>query len=204
MPGYFAHPTAVVEEGAEVGEGTRIWHFAHVRSGARVGRNCNIGKDVYIDAGAVVGDRVKIQNGVSVYRGVVIEDDAFVGPHAVFTNDRYPRSFNEDWELVPTLVRRGASIGANATIVCGVTIGRYAMVAAGAVVTRDVPDHGLVAGVPARLIGFVCFCGRPLRGEPEIGEEVVRYRCERCGSLVEVRREDYERMLREVRPGPNR
>ncbi|MEM3863394.1 MAG: acyltransferase [Metallosphaera sp.] len=158
----FIRPTAVAEEGAIIGERTRIWHFVHVRSEAKIGRNCNIGKDVYIDVGVKIGDDVKIQNGVSVYSGVKLEDDVFVGPYAVFTNDLYPRAFNRDWKVVPTLVKRGASIGANATIVCGVTIGEYAMVAAGAVVTKDVPPHGLVMGDPARLRGFVCYCGKPL------------------------------------------
>ncbi len=196
--GYYKHPTAIVEEGAVVGDGTRIWHFAHVRSGARIGEGCNLGKDVYVDVGVVIGNRVKIQNGVSVYRGVRLEDDVFVGPHVAFTNDKYPRAFNEEWEVVPTLVREGASIGANATIVCGVTIGRYAMVAAGSVVTKDVPDHGLVAGNPARLIGFVCTCGRPLREEDivSVGEEVV-YKCSRCGRKIAVPRRDYERMIKE-------
>ena len=193
----FVHEKAVVEPGAEVGEGTKVWHFAHVRSGAKIGRNCVLGKDVYVDVGVVIGNGVKIENGVSVFRGVTIEDDAFVGPHAVFTNDKYPRSFSTDWEVVPTLVKRGASIGANATIVCGVTIGEYAMVAAGSVVTKDVPPHGLVAGNPARLIGFVCYCGRPLKGEPEIEGDAARFVCGHCGKVVEVGREDYERMLRE-------
>lgn len=191
---FFAHPTAVVEEGAVVGEGTRIWHFAHVRSGARVGRYCRIGKDVYIDEGAVVGDRVKIQNGVSVYKGVVIEDDAFIGPYAVFTNDKYPRSFSEDWEVVPTRVKRGASIGANATIVCGVTIGEYAMVAAGSVVTRDVPPHGLVMGNPARLVGFVCYCGRPLKEKAGESQDSVLFKCSHCGKVVSIEKK-WLRML---------
>jgi len=193
----FIHPTAIVEEGAEIGEGTRIWHFVHVRGGARIGESCNIGKGVYIDKGAIVGNRVKIQNFVSVYRGVVIEDDAFIGPHAVFTNDKYPRSFNEDWEVVPTYVKRGASIGANATVLCGITIGRYAMIAAGAVVTSNVPDHGLVMGVPAKLVGFVCYCGKPLVGEPKLQEEYVVYKCGSCGKEVRINRSDYERMLEE-------
>ncbi len=195
--GKFIHPTAIVEEGAEIGEGTRIWHFVHVREGARIGRNCNIGKGVYIDKGAIIGDSVKIQNFVSVYRGVVIEDEAFIGPHVVFTNDKYPRSFNEDWEVIPTLVKKGASIGANATILCGITVGRYAMIAAGAVVTSDVPDHGLVIGSPARLVGFVCYCGRPLVNEPLLLEEEVVYKCSSCGKEVRIRRSDYERMLKE-------
>ncbi|AKG38825.1 MAG: acyltransferase [Infirmifilum sp.] len=186
---YFAHPTAVVEDGAKIGENTRIWHFAHIRSGAIVGSGCNIGKDVYIDSGAVVGDRVKIQNGVSIYRGVVIEDDVFIGPYAVFTNDKYPRAFSTDWQVVPTRIRKGASIGANATIVCGVTIGEYAMVAAGSVVTKDVPPHGLVVGNPARLIGFVCYCGRPLKDRiAETNEEVV-FKCSHCGREVSIRKE---------------
>jgi len=197
--GIFVHPTAIVEENVEIGEGTRIWHFVHVREGARIGKHCNIGKDVYIDAGVKIGSYVKIQNGVSVYRGVTLEDYVFVGPYAVFTNDLYPRSFVSDWELVSTLVREGASIGANATIVCGVTIGRYAMVGAGAVVTRDVPDHGLVVGNPARLVGFVCFCGRPLRDIKSMDERSVVYVCSRCGKEVVVKRESYERMLKESR-----
>ncbi len=185
---YFIHSTAIVEEGAEIGEGTRIWHFAHVRSGAKIGRNCNIGKGVYIDAGVEIGDRVKIQNFVSVYRGVKVEDDVFLGPHATLTNDLYPRSFNEDWEVVPTLIKKGASIGANATIVCGVTIGEYAMVGAGAVVTKDVPPHALVYGNPARVRGFVCYCGRPLDLSKPVkeDEEVVAFRCGHCGKEVRI------------------
>jgi UDP-2-acetamido-3-amino-2,3-dideoxy-glucuronate N-acetyltransferase len=155
------HPTAVVEEGALLGFGTKVWHFAHVREGAIVGADCVIGKDVYIDSGALVGARVKIQNGVSVYCGVTLEDDVFVGPHVTFTNDLHPRSQGL-WDLVPTFVRRGASLGAHATIVCGVDIGPYAMVAAGAVVTCDVPPHGLVRGNPGRLAGFVCTRGHSL------------------------------------------
>lgn len=193
----YVHPTAVVEDGAEIGEGTRIWHFAHVRSGAKIGRNCNIGKDVYIDVGVKIGDRVKIQNGVSVYRGVTLEDEVFVGPYAVFTNDKYPRAFSQSWEIVPTMVKRGASIGANATIVCGITIGEYSMVAAGSVVTKDVPPHGLVMGNPARLVGFVCYCGRPLKEVKSIDEKAVKFVCSHCGREVRVSREDYDRMLSE-------
>jgi len=153
------HPTAVVEDGARVGEGTKIWHFAHVRAGATIGEDCTIGKDVFVDASATIGDRCKIQNGVSVYSGVTLEDDVFVGPSAVFTNDLRPRAEARDWRVVPTLVRTGASIGANATIVCGIEVGIYAMVAAGAVVTHNVADHELVIGNPARHAGWVCRCG---------------------------------------------
>lgn len=197
MAKYFVHPTAIVEEGARIGEGTRIWHFVHVRKGAKIGKNCNIGKGVYIDVNVEIGNNVKIQNFVSVYRGVKIEDDVFIGPHATFTNDLYPRSFNENWELVPTLVKKGASIGANATIVCGITIGEYAMIGAGAVVTKDVPPFGLVYGNPARLRGFVCYCGRRLEEKVREEENYLVFRCSHCGKEVKIRREDYERFLQE-------
>ena len=153
---WIADPTAVVEEGATLGEGTRVWHHAHVRAGAVVGRGCTLGKNVYVDAGAVLGDRVKVQNNVSVYTGVTIEDEVFLGPSCVLTNDLRPRATSTDWQVVPTLVRRGASIGANATIVCGTTVGEWAIVAAGAVVTRDVAPHQLVLGNPAHHHGWVC------------------------------------------------
>jgi UDP-2-acetamido-3-amino-2,3-dideoxy-glucuronate N-acetyltransferase len=156
------HPTAEVSPRATIGNGTSIWHWVQVREGAQIGRDCNIGKDVYIDAEVVVGDQCKIQNFAALYRGLTVGNRVFIGPHACFTNDLRPRAVNLDWHVVPTRVEDGASIGANATILCGITIGRSAMVAAGAVVTKDVPAHGLVAGVPARVIGWVCECGRPL------------------------------------------
>jgi UDP-2-acetamido-3-amino-2,3-dideoxy-glucuronate N-acetyltransferase len=161
------HPTAEVEDGAVIGAGTRVWHVTHVRSTARIGGDCNIGRNVYVDAGVTVGDRVKIQNNVSVYVGVTLEDDVFVGPSAVFTNDFNPRAHNPDWVVTPTLVRRGASIGANATIVCGVEIGEYALVAAGAVVTRDVRPYQVVAGNPARHHGWVNRLGEVISRETE-------------------------------------
>ena len=151
----FVHPTAEIETGAQVGAGTKVWHLAHIRSTATVGADCVIGRNVYVDANARVGDRVKIQNNVSVYQGVTIEDEVFVGPCAVFTNDLRPRAQNPDWTITPTVVRRGASIGANATLVCGVEIGEFAMIAAGSVVTRDVEPYQLVAGNPARPKGRV-------------------------------------------------
>jgi UDP-2-acetamido-3-amino-2,3-dideoxy-glucuronate N-acetyltransferase len=147
---YFVHPTADVEDGAQVGSGTKVWHLAHIRSSATVGSDCVIGRNVYLDAHAVVGSRVKIQNNVSVYQGVTIEDEVFVGPCVVFTNDMRPRATNADWKITPTLVRRGASIGANATLICGIEVGEFAMIAAGSVVTKDVPPYTLVAGNPAR------------------------------------------------------
>jgi acetyltransferase-like isoleucine patch superfamily enzyme len=156
------HPTADVSPQATVGDGTSIWHWVHVREGARIGGRCNIGKDVYIDVDVVVGDDCKIQNFATLYRGLTVGNKVFIGPHVCFTNDPYPRAVSPDWQVVPTKIEDGASIGANATILCGLTIGRYAMVAAGAVVTKDVPDHALVAGVPAKIIGWVCECGRLL------------------------------------------
>lgn len=154
MTDFRVHPTAIVEDGAVIGEGASVWHHAHVRSGAVVGPGTTIGKNVYVDSGARVGARCKIQNNVSVYSGVVLEDDVFVGPSAVFTNDRFPRAFG-DWQEVSTTVRRGASIGANATLRCGVELGELSLVAAGAVVTRDVRPNELVGGNPARTLGWV-------------------------------------------------
>lgn len=155
----FKHPSSCVDEGAYIGEGTAIWHFSHVREGARIGRDCRLGQNVYIDGGVRIGDRCKIQNNVSIYSGVTLEDEVFVGPSAVFTNDRVPRATG-DWQIVPTLVCRGASIGANATVRCGVRIGQFALVGAGAVVVDDVPAHAVVIGNPARAVGYVCRCGR--------------------------------------------
>lgn len=168
------HPTAVVEDGALIEDGVRIWHFVHVRSGATIGADTQLGKSVYVDKDARIGARCRVQNFVSVYAGVTLEDDVFVGPSAVFTNDPLPRAHNDDWAMVPTTVRRGASIGANATIVCGVEIGAWAMVAAGAVVTRDVESHQLVGGTPARPMGWVCRCGRRIDEQP--GDDVCRHR----------------------------
>jgi UDP-2-acetamido-3-amino-2,3-dideoxy-glucuronate N-acetyltransferase len=174
-PEYFADPTAVIDSGSAIGAGTKIWHFTHVMSGSEIGRNCNLGQNVVISPGVKVGDGVKIQNNVSVYTGVELEDDVFCGPSVVFTNVINPRSHIErKAEYKRTLVRRGASIGANATIVCGVELGRYCFVAAGAVVTTDVRDHALVMGVPANQAGWICTCGVRLRG-------VALLSCGACG-----------------------
>lgn len=159
---FYSHETAIVEEGTNIGDGTKIWHHAHVRNGCEIGENCNIGKNVYVDSGAIIGSRVKIQNNVSVYHGVKIEDDVFVGPSVVFTNDFYPRAFSSDWEVSNTLIKKGASIGANATIVCGNEIGEYAMIGSGSVVTKNVESHALMVGNPAKQIGWVCDCGQKL------------------------------------------
>jgi UDP-2-acetamido-3-amino-2,3-dideoxy-glucuronate N-acetyltransferase len=155
MNDVYIHPSAEVESGARIGAGTKVWHLVHVRSTAQIGAGCILGRNVYVDADVVIGNRVKIQNNVSVYKGVTIEDEVFVGPCAVFTNDLRPRAQNSDWQITPTLIRKGASIGANATIICGVEVGPYAMIAAGAVVTRDVAPYQLVAGNPARPLGWV-------------------------------------------------
>jgi UDP-2-acetamido-3-amino-2,3-dideoxy-glucuronate N-acetyltransferase len=161
---HWAHPTAVVDRGARIGAGTKIWHFCHVMAGARIGAGCVLGQNVFVAGAAVIGDGCKLQNNVSIYDGVTLADDVFVGPSAVFTNVRTPRAaIDRRRAFEPTLVERGATIGANATVVCGITVGAHAFVAAGAVVTRDVPAHALVAGVPARRTGWVCVCGGELR-----------------------------------------
>jgi UDP-2-acetamido-3-amino-2,3-dideoxy-glucuronate N-acetyltransferase len=163
MTDFWAHPTALVDEPASIGSGTKIWHFCHVMSGAQIGPRCSLGQNVFVGARAVVGANCKIQNNVSLYDAVVLEDDVFVGPSAVFTNVINPRAFIErKREYRQTVIRRGATIGANATVVCGHEVGAYAFVAAGAVVTRDVPPHALVKGVPARPAGWVCRCGTVL------------------------------------------
>ena len=164
------HKTADVADNASIGEGTRIWHQVHVREHASIGKNCIIGKNSYIDHHVTIGNNVKIQNNCSVYHGVTIDDGVFVGPHVCFTNDKVPRAVNPDgtlksataWEVSLTRVGMGASIGAHTVILPGVTIGRWAMIGAGSVVTKNVPDFGLVLGSPARLIGHVCMCGKKL------------------------------------------
>ena len=158
---FFRHPLALVES-TEIGRGTRVWAWAHVMQGARVGADCNIGEHCFVERGAVLGDRVTVKNGVQVWEGVTAEDDVFLGPNAVLTNDMRPRSRSADFHAVPTLLRRGCSIGANATVLPGLTVGRFALVAAGAVVTRDVPDFALVVGNPARVRGHVCACTKTL------------------------------------------
>lgn len=165
-PDVFIHPSAVVEEGSVTGAGTRIWAGCHIMKGARTGRDCNLGEYVYMEAGAVLGDRVKVKNHIALYSGVICEDDVFLGPGCVFTNVINPRSFIErKQEFRQTIVKKGATIGANATIICGHTIGRYAMAGAGTVVTKDVPDYALVTGNPGKITGYVCECGCRLDGQ---------------------------------------
>lgn len=177
----FVHPSATVEATAVLGSGSKIWHRSHVRAGSRIGADCTIGLSVYVDSEVVIGDRCKIENHVSLYRGVVLEDDVFVGPGVTFTNDLYPRAGSTEWEIVPTYVRRGASLGANVTVVCGVELGTWSMIGAGAVVAADVPAHGLMIGAPARLRGWVCFCGRPLARSAD----ALPLACKNCGRATD-------------------
>lgn len=175
------HKTADVSDKAKIGEGTRIWNNVQVRENAKIGKNCILSKNVYIDEGVSIGNNVKIQNNVSVYQGVTIGDGVFVGPHVCFTNDKIPRAVNTDgslknscdWKVSEILVKEGVAIGANSTILPGVTIGKWALIGAGSVVTKDVPDYGLVVGNPARLVGIVCKCGSKLN------EKNYCYECKR-------------------------
>lgn len=180
---YFAHETAVIEEGCAIGEGTKIWHFSHIMTGCKIGKNCNIGQNVVVSPEVVLGDNVKVQNNVSIYTGVTCEDDVFLGPSMVFTNVINPRSaVNRRGQYSKTLVKKGASIGANATIVCGHDIGRFAFIGAGAVVTKEVPDYALVVGNPARQVSWMSEFGHKLdfntEGFAECSESGQRYKLE--------------------------
>ncbi len=187
------HPTAEVSPKAKIGTGTSIWHQAQVREDVEIGENCIIGKGVYVDSGVHIGRNVKIQNYAAIYHGVTIEDGVFIGPHVCFTNDLYPRAVNpdgslkaaDDWLTGETQIRHGAALGANSTIVCGITIGEWAMVGSGSVVTHDVPDYGLVFGNPARLRGFVCSCGYRLHEQERVGDRMIA-QCPHCGRTIQV------------------
>jgi len=180
MSDYFAHESSYVDDGAVIGAGTKIWHFAHVMPGAVIGARCSLGQNVVVMPGTRIGDNVKIQNNVSIYEGVELENDVFCGPSCVFTNVMNPRSHvSRKHEYQRTLVKRGGSIGANATIVCGVTLGEYAFIGAGAVVTADVPPYGLMVGVPARRVGWMCQCGERLH------VAAGRAACAACGAGYE-------------------
>ncbi|GCF08205.1 acyltransferase [Dictyobacter arantiisoli] len=184
---FYVHPQAEVEAGAHVGSGTRIWRQAHVRTFATIGEQCNIGKGVYIESHVSIGSRVKIQNHASIFEGVTVEDGVFIGPHVCFTNDMFPRAITPagqlkgatDWEVTPTIVCYGASIGAASVIVCGVTIGSFALIGAGSVVTHDVPSHALVFGNPARFHGYICRCARRLTAVQEQDGQHTGW-CETC------------------------
>lgn len=170
----FKHPLALVES-EEIGVGTRIWAFAHVMAGAKIGKNCNIGDHCFVESGAAIGDNVTIKNHVAIWDGVTIGDGAFIGPNVALTNDLKPRSRNPQWTLMETRIGEGASLGANATIVCGITIGAFALIGAGAVVTKDVPAHALVYGNPARVRAYVCRCTEKLLFRGQLAS------CQRCG-----------------------
>jgi len=161
----FIHQSAHVSDRAKIGDGTKVWINVQIREDAIIGDYCILSKDVYIDHGVIIGDRCKIQNSVSIYNGVTIDDDVFVGPNVAFTNDKVPRAFNQEWKVSETSIRQGVCIGANATVLCGIEIGKYAMVAAGSVVTCNVPGHALVMGNPARVVGYVCECGHRINDE---------------------------------------
>ena len=190
---FYVHPTAEVSPDAHVGRGTRIWRQVHIREGASIGEMCNIGKGVYIDSHVHIGSRVKIQNHTSIFEGVTLEDGIFVGPHVCFTNDLFPRAITpdgalksaEDWQITPTLVKYGASIGAASVIVCGVTIGTFALIGAGSVVTKDVPPYALVFGNPARFHGYVCRCARRLVNVHEVEGTLVGW-CEVCAKSCSI------------------
>lgn len=180
-PDVFIHPSSYVDEPCQIGAGTKIWHFCHIMAGSNMGQGCSIGQNVVISPGVVLGDRVRIQNNVSVYAGVVCEDDVFLGPSCVFTNVMNPRAFiSRKEQFRPTRICRGASIGANATVICGNTVGPYALVGAGSVVTRDVPAYALVRGNPARLAGYVCRCAEKLEFDHH------RAVCPACGDVYRL------------------
>jgi UDP-2-acetamido-3-amino-2,3-dideoxy-glucuronate N-acetyltransferase len=177
---YFVHESSYIDDGAKIGAGTKIWHFCHVMPCAQIGERCNIGQNVFISSGVLIGKNVKIQNNVSLYTGVILEDDVFLGPSMVLTNVINPRSHvNRKNEFQTTLIRQGASIGANATIICGVTLGKYCFVGAGSVVTHDVPDFALIYGNPARVQGWMCQCGTRLVFSSHAGRENAV--CSHCG-----------------------
>jgi acetyltransferase-like isoleucine patch superfamily enzyme len=189
----YIHPTAVVDKAAKIGEGTKIWHFVHVREKAEIGVGCILGHSVYIDREVKIGNHVKLENRANVYQGVKIEDDVFIGPHVTFTNDPYPRSFSTDWKIVSTLVKKGASIGAGSVVLCGVTINEYAMIGAGSLVTNNVPPHALAYGNPAKIRGFVCKCGTRLKKEKR-QHEFVLMKCPNCGEKYKIPTEDYAKI----------
>ena len=192
--GVFIHKTAEVNETAKIGEGTFIWNQAQIRENVKVGKNCIISKNVYLDLDVIIGDNVKIENNVSLYKGVTVEDDVFIGPHAVFTNDLYPRAFNKDWEITNTILKKGCSIGANATIVAGNIIGSYSMVAAGAVVTQDVAPFSLVKGNPARIVGYVCKMGHKMKKINKLDEQ-LKYYCDICKTEMVINMDIHRKKL---------
>ncbi len=199
---YFAHETASVEENASIGEGSKIWHFAQVRRGAKLGKNCIVGKNVFIDFDSIIGDNCKIQNNALVFHQTILEDGVFIGPAVCLANDKQPRAINpdgsqksgDDWEVSTTKIGKGAAIGACSVITPGVTIGQWAMAGSASVITKDVPDYGLVYGNPARLRGFVCACGKKLTDVVSEEGDSVALKCE-CGEEVKIGKEVYKQII---------
>ena len=188
--------TSIVDKSALIGEGTRVWNFIHVRENAEIGKECVLADYVYVGRGVKVGNNVKLENRATVYEGVTIEDQVFVGPHVTFTNDFIPRSFNTEWKILSTHVKKGASIGAGTVIVCGTTIGEYALIGAGSVVTENIPSNALAYGNPARIRGFVCRCGRKLETE-EKKKDCMLMNCRFCREHFKIPVEDYKRIRKE-------
>ena len=193
MSEVYVDVTAIIDKGVILGTGTKIWHFVHIMREVKIGRDCVIGDYVSVGRSVKIGDKVKIEDRATIFEGVTIEDSVFVGPLVTFTNDLYPRSLNKDWKITPTLVKQGSSIGAGTVIVCGVTIGEYAMIGAGSVVTNNISSYALAFGNPAKIRGFVCRCGRKLELKNET-ELCVYMACPVCKEKYEISAEDYARI----------
>jgi UDP-2-acetamido-3-amino-2,3-dideoxy-glucuronate N-acetyltransferase len=189
----YVDPTAIIDNNVSVGSGTKVWHFVHIMEGTKIGKKCIIADYVYVGREVKIGNNVKLENRATIYEGVTIEDKVFVGPHVTFTNDPYPRSFNKEWEIVPTHVKIGSSLGARTVVVCGVTIGKYAVIGAGSVVTENIPDHALAYGNPARIRGFVCRCGRKLETVKKKKDDVTM-KCPVCKEKYDILAENYRRI----------
>ena len=199
---YFTHPTAIIEDDVTIGDGTKIWHFAQVRKGTKLGKNCVVGNSVFIDESSVIGDNCKIQNHAIVYHQAIIENGVFIGPNVCFTNDKQPRAINpdgsfksaDDWVSSTIKIGTGAAIGGHSCITPGVTIGKWAMAGSGSVITKDIPDYGLVYGNPARIRGFVCACGEKLAEIVEENDENIVFKC-KCGENITIKQEDYKKIV---------
>ena len=196
MSEVYVDPSAIIDNNVSLGSGTKVWHFVHIMEGAKIGKKCIISDYVYVGRDVKIGNNVKLENRATIYEGVTIEDQVFVGPHVTFTNDLYPRSSNKEWKIVSTLVKTGSSLGARTVVICGVTIGNYALIGAGSVVTESIPDHALVYGIPARIRGFVCRCGRKLE-TVEKKNEYVSMKCPVCKEKYDILAENYGQIKRE-------
>jgi acetyltransferase-like isoleucine patch superfamily enzyme len=195
---FFVHNTAICESN-NIGNNTKIWHFCHIRQNSKIGANCIFGKGVYVDSDVTIGDNCKFQNNVNVYHGVTIENNVFVGPNSTFTNDLYPRALIwNDSLVVNTHVKEGASIGALSVIICGVTLGKYCMIGSGSVVTKNVPDYGLVLGNPAKLVAFVCECGHKLITRLNEDNLNIKFKCDTCEKIININKKDYELLKKNI------